>query len=93
MSEQLYRRSAKALFSSVGDDIVALHVDNGHCYGMEKVTATVWELLAEPMSVPDLCRQLTRIYDVEPERCRSDVEQLLDRLSGEGLIETVSPSG
>ena len=90
MSEQLYRRSQKALFSSVGDDIVALHVDNGHCYGMEKVTATVWELLAEPTSATALCEQLTALYEVEPDVCRADVERLLSDFRKEGLIEPVA---
>jgi transposase InsO family protein len=89
MSEQLYRRSDKALFSGVGEDIVALHVDNGHCYGMEKVSATIWELLAEPIGVGALCDRLTAMYEVEPEVCRADVERLLQDFRNEGLIETV----
>ena len=88
MSEQLYRRSDEALFSSVGDDIVALHVENGHCYGMEKVTADVWELLARPIGLSDICERLIGMYDVEPEQCRAEVQRLLDQLCSEGLVET-----
>ena len=51
MTPRLYRRSESALFSNVGEDIVALHIENGHCYGMEKATAAIWDLLAEPIGM------------------------------------------
>jgi hypothetical protein len=89
MSSELYRRSEKALFSTIGDDIVALHVENGQCYGMENVTVAVWNLLAEPTDIGTICGRLHELYDVEPDLCRSDVERLISQFRTEGLVETV----
>jgi|tagenome__1003787_1003787.scaffolds.fasta_scaffold20978312_4 hypothetical protein len=89
MSSELYRRSERVLFSSIGDDIVALHVENGQCYGMESVTVAVWNLLAEPTDIPTICSRLHEIYDVEPDICRADVERLVSQFRTEGLVETV----
>lgn len=89
MSAPLYKLSDKALFTSVGDDVLALTVEDGQCYGMEKVTAAVWRLLAEPTSVQQLCDRLLELYEVEPEVCRSDVEHLLSLLRKEGLVQAV----
>lgn len=92
MTPRLYRRSASALFSQVGEDIVALHVEHGRCYGMEKATAAIWDLLAEPIGIDQMVERLTVTYDVEPAECRPDVERIVGQLEQEGLV-TVVKSG
>ena len=92
MASQLYCRSPSALFSNLGDDIVALHVQNGHCYGMEAVTARVWQLLAEPTDVETICTHLLEHYEVEPSICRADIERLISQFRSEGLVDAV-PAG
>jgi len=87
MDSQLYRRSDQALFAEVGKDVVALHVVNGQCFGMENVAAEVWNLLAEPTSVEQLCADLVDRYEVEPETCHREVVALLEQFEQEGLIQ------
>lgn len=82
-----YQRSQQAIFSQVGSDIVALNVERGAYYGMEEVTACVWELLATPQTLDQLCARLVEIYDVDPSACRTDVEALLETFEAEELIE------
>ena len=89
MTADLYRRSDKALFSNVGDDIVALHLENGHCYGMEKVSSVVWKLLEKPTDLDRICTHLVERYQVDEDRCRAEVGALLDQFQKEGLIEAV----
>ena len=89
MSGPIYKLSDKALFTAVGEDIVALNVNDGQCYGMEKVTAAVWRLLDTPMSMDQICDRLVALYAVEPDVCRADVERLFGQLRSEGLIEEV----
>lgn len=92
MSGPLYKLSRKALFTAVGSDIVALNVEDGQCYGMEKVTAAVWRLLETPLSFDQLCDRLLDMYNVSPETCRADVTRLIGQLRNEGLIEAVEPA-
>lgn len=89
MDSQTYRRSEQALVAPVGDDIVALHVANGFCYGMESVAADVWRTLEEPASLDQLCSLMIERYEVEPETCRRELATLLHQLEQEGLIERV----
>ena len=89
MSGPVYKLSGKALFTAVGEDIVALNVDDGQCYGMERVTAAVWRLLEKPMSIDTICERLVELYAVDPAVCRADVERLFGQLRSEGLIEEV----
>jgi hypothetical protein len=90
MHFDLYKRSADALFTEVGDDIVALHVKRGQCYGMEDVTRATWDLLAEPVAVKQICERLTEVYDVDPATCEAEIGSLIDRFVQEGLVDRIS---
>ena len=92
MSGPIYKLSGKALFTAVGEDIVALNVNDGQCYGMERVTAAVWRLLETPISIDDICERLVELYAVDPAVCRADVERLFGQLRSEGLVEVASPT-
>ena len=87
MSGRVYHRAPGALFSEVGADVVALHIERGQCYGMEKVSAAIWRLLAEPCDLASICEGLVNQFDVDPGRCRAEVEPFLLMLCTEGLIE------
>lgn len=82
----MYQRSQEAIFSEVGEDIVALNVERGNCYGMEQVTASVWQLLSSPQTLDQICARLVEIYDVDPQTCQTEVQTLIDDLEAEGLI-------
>ena len=82
-----YQRSPEAIFSEVGGDIVALNVECGACYGMEQVTAAVWQLLADPLTLEQLCDRLVEMYEVDPATCRTDVEALLGEFEAEGIVQ------
>ena len=90
MTDVRYRRSPGALHANVGDDVVALHVPNGRCFGMEHVTADVWRYLDPPSGLDQICSKLLEEYDVDPETCRKDVEDLLKVMQQEGLVEAAA---
>ena len=90
MSGPIYHRAPGALFSEVGDDVVALHIDHGQCYGMEKVSSAIWKLLEEPRDLDTICAQLIAQYAVDPDQCRDQVGPFLETLRAEGLVETAA---
>ena len=85
-----YQRSPQALHANVGDDVVALHVQNGRCFGMEHVTADVWRYLEQPASLDQICSRLLAEYEVDTQTCRAEVVELLETMQRAGLVETVS---
>lgn len=92
MGERLFRRSSDAIHGDVGDDVVALHIPRGRCYGMEEVTASVWKILSQPSTIEDICVALEAQYDVGMAECRADVSELLGQLVAEGLVEFAKAS-
>ena len=81
-----YARSPQALSAQVDDDIVALQAERGFAFGMEGVTAAVWQRLETPASLDQLVAGLLEEYEVDAAQCRSEVTELLAQLVDEGLV-------
>src|SRR5258708_4589340 len=64
-----------------------LSLANGIYYGLDLIGAHVWTLLQRPRRVDEIRDAVLQEYEVEPERCQSDLLTLLERLRAEGLIE------
>ena len=74
--------------AEIDGEIVALSIERGICYGMNKVASHIWNLVAKPIRISDLCATLVAAYKVDPDVCESQVLDLLEELRAEGLIAT-----
>jgi hypothetical protein len=88
-SDILVRNDAELLTTLVDGELIGMSVERGACYGLNGVGTRVWELLAEPRSIADLCDQLTSEYEVDADQCLREVLDLVEELRSEGLV-TVS---
>lgn len=75
-----------ALSTTIDGETVILHEDAGKYYGLNEVGTFVWELLQEPHSVDELCQAVINEYDVGRERCRADIEDVLEDLAENDLV-------
>ncbi|MBI3676004.1 MAG: PqqD family protein [Proteobacteria bacterium] len=73
--------------AEVDGELVALHIDKGVCYGLNKVGSRVWQLIETPAKIGDVCAALTSEFDVDAATCEREVLDLLEELRAEGLIE------
>jgi len=90
MSPSYYERSRDLLSADVGDELVALDADAGHCYGFNSAAASVWRQLEQPRSFDELKSGLLDEFDVTEEQCASDLNELLDDLVAKGLVRRTS---
>ena len=74
-------------FSFVEDGFVLLDLRRGEYYGLDEVASAVWKALVDGASPGEAAERIARGYRVERERALSDVEVLIDRLAGAGLLE------
>jgi coenzyme PQQ synthesis protein D (PqqD) len=72
--------------AKVDEEIVAFSAEKGACYGFNSVGSRIWQLLANPISVSDICKTLMSEYEVDPETCEHEVLKLLEKLRAEGMI-------
>lgn len=80
-----YVRTKNVMFSKVGQEVLALNIDRGQCYGFNDTASAIWELLETPQSLPTICAAVEARFDVDPEECRIEVERLLGKLVEEEL--------
>jgi hypothetical protein len=90
MRQPFYERATDLLSADVGDELVALDADAGHCYGFNGVAATVWRQLEQPRSFDELKQGLLADYEVGEEQCATELQELLDDLIGKGLLRRTS---
>jgi hypothetical protein len=75
--------------AEIDDEIVALSIQQGTCYGMNRVGSRIWNLLAKPLRISDLLGILLSEYRVDPNVCERQVLDLLEELRAEGMITTL----
>jgi hypothetical protein len=74
--------------AEIDNEVVALSIEHGTCYGLNRVGSRIWNLLARPTRIGDLCATLLAEYNVDPNVCERQVLDLLEELRSEGLIVT-----
>jgi hypothetical protein len=87
MQDILVSRKEGLVEAEVDGEIVALHVDNGTCYGFNGTASAVWRMLDRPRRLDEICEGLVGEYEVEPGQCEREVMELLRDLEGDGLVE------
>ncbi len=88
MSEDfLVARRGEMIETEVDGELVALHIDNGSCYGFNSTATRIWAMIEQPKRVSELTGELVREYDVDAATCEAQVRELLDELAADGLVE------
>lgn len=86
-------RNGGFMEAEVDQEVVALSIEKGICYGLNPVGARIWRLLANPIRVADICTALVGEYQVDPEICEREVLDLLKQLRAEGMIGAPADAG
>ena len=84
----VYRRNSDILAANVDDDLVMMSIQAGNYYNIGGVGTCIWELLAAPRTMDELIDGVVSEYDVERERCASDVGAFVQDLIRLKLIES-----
>jgi hypothetical protein len=91
--ELIVHRGSGLIEAEVDGEIVALHVENGQCYGFNGTATIIWKLIETPRSVASVRDELLQKFDVEPDVCEAQLMELLRELESDRLIELRSPEG
>ena len=92
MTDAMYERAVPLMEAELGDELVALSVEDGNCFGFNAVAASVWRALATPRSFSELNALLLAEYEVSPTQCASELEALLCDLLDRKLIRALDRS-
>jgi hypothetical protein len=75
--------------SEVDGELVMMHIDKGTYYGLDPVAARIYQALAEPKSVGEVCELMLQKFEVDPDTCRTEVLSFSQDLLSEGIVQTV----
>lgn len=91
MAEVMFERATPLLEAELGNELLALDPARGLCFGFNEVAAAAWRLLDRPRTASDLADRLMEQFDVQPDQCRGEINELLDDLVTRGLLNRKSP--
>ena len=74
------------VWCELAGEAIILHLKSGVYYGLSPVGARVWSLIQAPRPVSAVLDMLLEEYEVEPDRCESDLFALLQDLAVRELI-------
>ena len=77
--------TGEAVACEFGAGLALLHLKSNVYYSLNSVGAYIWELIQEPKPIAEIRSAVLERYNVEPERCKADVNGLLKGLADAGL--------
>jgi hypothetical protein len=87
-SGEVVSRRTQPLTNDLSDtETVMLDVERGSYFGLQNVGKVIWEELAAPTTLDQLCERLMAQFDVDAVTCRREVGAFLEELRQARLIE------
>ncbi|MES0089694.1 PqqD family protein [Mesorhizobium sp. M0030] len=77
--------SEDAVACEFGNGLALLDMRSNIYYSLNSVGAFIWELIQEPRPISEIRSAVLDRYNVDPERCKADVDGLLKGLADAGL--------
>ena len=69
------------------EEVAMLNLKDGVYYGLDPVGARIWNLIQKPTKISAILETLIKEYDVEEERCKNDLIELLEELQEKELVK------
>ena len=79
--------------SELDGETILMGVNQAAYFGLDATSQRIWDLIAQPKKVSDVCDQLLEEYDVDRATCEQQVFSFLTELNKEGLIRVVVEDG
>jgi hypothetical protein len=83
---KLFVHNINMITANIDTELVMMDADRGAYFGLDEIGTRIWNMLAEPQSLVQLCDKLVEEYEVERATCEQDVSQLLSQMQAQNLI-------
>ncbi|MCM3161723.1 lasso peptide biosynthesis PqqD family chaperone [Metabacillus litoralis] len=89
LMEQIINQVPGNIVSDMAGEKVMLSVEKGKYFNLGEVGGEIWSLIEEKKTVNQLVSELVEQYDVEFDKCKSQVLTFLEVLREEELIQII----
>lgn len=79
-----YLRHPDLVSADMDGETVMMSLERGEYFGIGGVGTRIWDLLAQPVSIDEICRIIGDEYEVDAATCRRDVAAFLEQLVESG---------
>jgi len=79
-------RPTNLVASEIDGEAVILDIDSGQFFQLNKIGSRIWDALATPKTMRELCRLMQDAFDVDPETCRHDIAGFVGQMTHHGLV-------
>ncbi len=83
-------RVERLLTADLNEETVMMDIDKGSYYGLNGCGTRIWALLSQPITVSDLCHQLTNEFAVSSMQCEKDLIDFLKDLLARDIVKIES---
>lgn len=81
-----FRAAPDAVCCEFDDGLAILDLGSNVYYSLNEVGAFVWNFIQTPRDAAEIRNQVTAEFDVDADRCASDIEALLASMTSHGLV-------
>jgi hypothetical protein len=78
------------MWTDLGDEVVILNFDRNLYFGLDRVGALTWKLIADGRTRREVLQTITAEYEISSEQAQQDLDELIGELSQEGLIKATT---
>jgi hypothetical protein len=86
--QSIVRQATDCMYTDVGGEAVILGAKS--YVALDGIGKVIWQRIAEPVAVGDLCGALASAYDGPVAEIEADAAAFLSQLHAEGLVEIIS---
>jgi len=76
----------EVVWTKLGDEVAILNPTTGTYFGLDPVGSRIWCLIAEGLAEDEMISTLISEYEVDEQRLRSDLRELIDQLAVKSLV-------
>ena len=71
----------------MGDEVAILNSETGTYFGLDPIGSRIWCLMAEGVAIDEVVSTLLSEYQVDEQRVRDDLRELIEQLSARSLVK------
>ncbi len=88
--ETRVKQADTPIAAPMDEGVMMFSQETAHYYSLQEVAKDIWDRIAEPIRVDDLCAELLRDYeDVSEAECHKQVIEFLTEMLADDLIQIV----
>lgn len=81
------RQHPDQIAAEVDGEVLMMHIESGNYFGLNEVASFIWNQIATPRTIAELCRAVQAEFEVDEARCVADTLSFVQSMIAGGLAQ------